>query len=112
MAVKPPKCKTCGAEEWRHICGGTPEVKALVEKRMAGMMEKPSTKAIMAELADKLFLQPQNSGGPPLIKPKRGRPKTQTPEQRTEYLNKKARERRAAEKLGMKLPEYRAFLEK
>lgn len=26
MAVKPPKCRTCGREEWRHLCGGVPEI--------------------------------------------------------------------------------------
>ena len=20
--MKPPKCRNCGAEEWRHVCGG------------------------------------------------------------------------------------------
>lgn len=20
--MKPPKCKACGVEEWRHVCGG------------------------------------------------------------------------------------------
>ena len=21
--MKPPKCRNCGAEEWRHVCGGS-----------------------------------------------------------------------------------------
>jgi hypothetical protein len=22
MTIKPPKCRTCGKEEWRHVCSG------------------------------------------------------------------------------------------
>lgn len=27
--MKPPKCRSCGAEEWRHVCGGLPDIKAV-----------------------------------------------------------------------------------
>lgn len=25
--MKPPKCRTCGAEEWRHTCGNLPKIR-------------------------------------------------------------------------------------
>lgn len=27
--MKPPKCRSCGTEEWRHVCGGHPDIKAI-----------------------------------------------------------------------------------
>lgn len=51
------------------------------------------------EAANHLFTKGVNAGGDDsLIKPKRGRPKTTTPEQRKEYLAQKARDRRAKHK--------------
>lgn len=94
--MKPPKCKSCGKEEWRHICGGGKATKEM----MAVSVPRPS--------ADKFALA---AGIPPLypepraretivitIKPKRGRPKTSTPEQRKAYLAVKAKERRSRER--------------
>lgn len=45
--MKPPKCKTCGAEEWQHVCGPvtieTADVtKPVTKLARAIVTEKPS----------------------------------------------------------------------
>lgn len=89
--MKAPKCKSCGKEEWRHVCGGDPAIKALVEKRMNEMMEKPETKAAIDKLAQQLFVEPTSTQSDDLLSPKA---KTD----RKEYLKLKARERRARQR--------------
>jgi hypothetical protein len=37
--MKPPKCKTCGEEAWRHVCGGLPDIKSVE------IADKPKLKA-------------------------------------------------------------------
>lgn len=89
MALKPPKCKTCGAEEWRHICGPDPQILALAKRRIQEALNSPQAQAEMAALADKLFMQPTSSDDPALLSGKHSR---------KEYLKLKARERRARQK--------------
>lgn len=86
--MKPPKCRSCGKEEWRHVCGpvySPDEIKEI--------------KAILAPIADRAakIITSGNEAIKAIKKP-RGRPRTQTPEQRQEYLKIKARARRAREK--------------
>lgn len=50
MPVKPPKCRACGKEEWRHTCGGTPEIK---EKRQPGRPKTSTPERRKAYLAQK-----------------------------------------------------------
>lgn len=39
--MNPPKCKTCGKEEWQHVCHGLSlkEVRARVHRELAAMAE-------------------------------------------------------------------------
>lgn len=95
MAIKPPKCKTCGAEEWRHVCGPRAgSAPAELEKLLGdlGVKVVDVTAEVRAELAAEA--QPIASAE---------KPKTD----RKEYLRLKAVERRAAEKLGLTVAQYR-----
>lgn len=81
MAVKPPKCKTCGREEWRHVCGGE---KVTIHKLPGSISSPALTKALTDSMR-----------GPSEPQPKaKKKPKTD----RKEYLKLKARERRARQK--------------
>lgn len=43
MPIKPPKCKTCGKEEFRHICSGLPAARDRV-KQIEAQVVTPSEK--------------------------------------------------------------------
>lgn len=90
----PPKCKTCGTTEWRHICGGLPDE---VRNRLVGTIvvsptAPPSTVAFHDSNTGEFLGAIVNVAAPV------GKPKID----RKEYLKLKARERRerqAAEEL-------------
>lgn len=97
MAVHPPKCRTCGKEEWRHICGP----KNSPKRASAGpdRRERPAPNSKAASSNGKTSdLGPENVGSTPTAAAK---PKTD----RKEYLKLKARERRARQKAEREAPE-------
>lgn len=83
MAIKPPKCKTCGAEEWRHTCGPNPKIMALLEQRIAEAENSQTIRDFKQKFTDDIM----NHGTAIPMKPSR-----------KEYLKLKARERRARQK--------------
>lgn len=46
MTISPPKCRTCGAEEWRHVCIGIKKVanKAEVARKALAAPKRPKPK--------------------------------------------------------------------
>lgn len=86
--MKPPKCKTCGAEEWKHTCGPRFEPKHISLKASVSPVTPALAKAVTAGNA---AIQKTD---------------------RKEYLRLKARERRAAEREGLTLEAYRENLKK
>jgi hypothetical protein len=66
--MKPPKCKSCGKEEWRHICGTMPKTHRKV---------RSVTDRLEAAIPDMVIT---------------------TKPSRKEYLKLKARERRARQR--------------
>lgn len=106
----PPKCKTCGVAEWRHLCSGGAVTIAGVRLDGVGDDEvqvgrnikavaAPAKKSVLAKTALAAVLQPVRLEAPPtakLVGDKPAPPGHGT--DRKEYLKLKARERRARQK--------------
>lgn len=106
----PPKCRTCGKAEWRHVCGGLPKDLAARKVLRVGGVEvvpdeptrEPQTVLVNYDLAMKAV-----DAGIAMVVPAATEAKKPTSEKRKAYLAEKARERRAAEKAGLTVKEYR-----
>lgn len=44
--MKPPKCRTCGKEEWNHTCKGPVQVAVAPRKAPAAKPVKPEAKRV------------------------------------------------------------------
>lgn len=112
MAIAPPKCKTCGKVEWRHVCGPK------VVRRIVASLPKREAKAFREFVASAInplppvdYPAPANTpDGVVSLEPGTvpGFPPPSAKVSRKEYLKLKARERRAAEKVGLTIQQYRA----
>ncbi len=107
----PPKCKTCGKAEWRHICGGLPETK-LMDFVQRGIRAQKAVDAIIREIPAPAPKAPSKPRKPrqnkseavaaekaddiPVVASTKAE-KAAKPD-RKEYLKLKARERRARQK--------------
>jgi hypothetical protein len=97
--MKPPKCKSCGAEEWRHTCGPA----LTIDEKVALRAHRPISTPFLEKMKPKPVATPRLGGYDP-ITPARvfaepgpevaAKPKPD----RKEYLKLKARERRARQK--------------
>lgn len=77
--MKPPKCKTCGAEEWKHTCGpklSVAEITRVVVASPEFLARKEKLDNPLPNALEKVLTKPS----------------------RKEYLKLKARERRARQK--------------
>jgi hypothetical protein len=102
----PPKCKTCGKVEWRHLCGGVPEIVGVaqgIEPRIsnpvaAGSIPAANANPKIADIAHPVERGASNSEAASSSLAVRSKPKTD----RKEYLKLKARERRARQRASKK----------
>lgn len=109
--MKPPKCKTCGAEEWKHVCG--PQRVSLERGSEGGRVQFPladrdqvSNTVRTNEAKAKVGSSQRRCAGSDSqerLAPSPEKSKTD----RKEYLRLKAIERRAAVKLGLTVKQYR-----
>jgi len=95
--MKPPKCKSCGKEEWRHTCGGGVTITAS-SSGLTPRKNAPKLSVASELLADRVGSKPSPTNAKDaeagiLATLARG-----TKPSRKEYLKLKARERRARQK--------------
>lgn len=86
--MKPPKCKVCGKEEWKHLCTGVPENEMPVvdltnAKPKAANYKRLNKRELMRMYPDPGF-------------------------DRNGYQRRYMADKRAAKKLGLTTAEYRA----
>ena|SRR5579864_5064839 len=108
MSIGPPKCKTCGKTEWGHVCSGLQvALDKLAQRRLDGMKhlvisetgEKPKRAVRTARKPTERSTSPAETVQPPRAE----KPKAD----RNTYLREYMRDKRAADKLGITVAEYR-----
>ena len=114
-ATGAPKCRTCGAEEFNHICSGTRRGHLPAGAVSVGPKEPDSRDAVIEALQAKIEMIEARLEAEKVETPVEVAPPTAVEKPKTDrkaYLREKARERRAAKRAGLTVQEYRTKMEK